>query len=96
MEIKIVNNSSIKDGKYLKDGYVLETVFSQSVYEDIPSARMYLYNINENTKTEIAPKLPKYVFGEVYNVSINTDYIYFVTASQKDNNIYDACIVRYN
>lgn len=96
MEINIVKNSSINNGKYLKEGHILETVIGKSHYEDISTIRLFLYNVRENTKTEIAPKLLKYVLGEVTNVSKNSDYIYFVTASQKEDDIYDACIVRYN
>ena len=96
MEIRIVKNSSVENGKYLKNGYILETVMSNSHYEDIKKTRIFLYNIHENTKVEVAPKLDKYVFGDIFNVSTNSDYIYFVTASVKENDIYDACIVRYN
>ena len=96
MEIKIVKNSSVNNGKYLKAGYVLEEITGKSHYEDISTTRLFLYNINENTKTEIAPKLVKYVLGDVCNVSKNSDCIYFVTASVKEDDVYDACIVRYN
>lgn len=96
MEIKIVKNSSIENGKYLKNGFVLESIDFKSQYEDISMTRLFLYNIFDNTKIEIAPKLDKYVLGEIFNISNNSDFIYFITASVKDSDIYDACIMRYN
>lgn len=98
MDIKIVQNSRLLSGQYLKGDYVLETVQEESEYENIPKSRLFLYHVKDNIKEEIAPNLPKYHIGGIYNINKNSDYIYFLSIleDKKMDGKKEFLLVRYH
>lgn len=96
MDIKIIENFHEFTGEYLTGDYVLERVVCSSEYADIEGLKLYIYNINKNVRNEISPLLPKYNLGDIYNVVNSKEYVYFLTGSSGEEDLFDFCFMRYN
>lgn len=96
MNIRIVKNSSGINGEVLRNGKVLEKVSDQSEYENINSLKYYIYNLENNTKVEILPKVKKYDLGSITNLNLNSKYIYFFNCMNLLNGKTEINIIRYD
>ena len=77
MNMRIVKNSDGINGKVLGNGLFLEKEIRESEHENVKALKYYIYNLETNSKTEILPKVKKYDLGEVFNININSKYVYF-------------------
>lgn len=95
MEIKILQNTDWRYGQYLKGSFILEKSEYDSEFSSIKRIRYDLLDIETNERTELLPNIEKYNIGDIINVSINSDYIYFINLFKNDDND-TVTIIRYN
>lgn len=104
MEIKILQNADWRDGKYLKENLVLEKSEYESEFPYINRIKYDLFNLETNERVEILPNIEKYNIGDIINVSMYSEYLYFVNLYENngndtsDDNVINVSIsiIRYN
>lgn len=103
MEIKILQNTDWRYGKYLKENLVLEKSEYESEFPSINRIKYDLFNIAANERVEILPNIEKYNIGDIIDVSVSSDYLYFVNLYENDENSSNngdingnVSIIRYN
>lgn len=95
MEIKILKNAENKNGRYLKNKLILEKIKQDHEYKQIKSYKYMLTNLETNETEEILPNIDKYELGEINNVSLDSDYIYFSHIYNNNDQDYIE-IIRFN
>lgn len=86
MEIKLLQNIDWRYGEYLKENLVLEKSEYESEFPYINRIKYELYNVETNERVEILPNIEKYNIGDIVNVSMSSDYIYFVNLYENNKN----------
>lgn len=99
MDIKILRNVENSKGILINENLILEKVVTKSQYEGIDKVNLFLFDIVNQTNTEILPSIEKYSLGKIINVSVNSNNIYFINIfnEEKDNPAEkQISIIRYN
>jgi len=96
MNMRIVKNSDGINGKVLGNGLFLEKEIRESEHENVKALKYYIYNLETNSKTEILPKVKKYDLGEVFNININSKYVYFFSCMDLNYEKAEINVVRYD
>lgn len=86
MEIKLLQNIDWRYGEYLKENLVLEKSEYESEFPYINRIKYELFNIETNERVEILPNIEKYNIGDIVNVSMSSDYLYFVNLYENNKN----------
>ncbi len=87
MNIRIIKNAMPSLGKRFKGHYLLETAIIESDIEFFNKVKYYIYDIDTNTKEEIAAQINKYQAAIIHDMSIDSKNLYFTSCEQIDNKI---------
>ena len=97
MDIKILKNKDYQNGSLLNQNLLLETAESESRYDNIKKLVYNIYDFEKNIRYEILPRIEKHKLGEIINVSVASDFVYFFNVYEKENEEKQSIsIIRYN
>ncbi len=97
MDIKILKNKDYQNGSLLNQNLLLETAESESRYDNIKKLIYNIYDFEKNIRYEILPRIEKHKLGEIINVSVVSDFVYFFNVYEKENEEKQSIsIIRYN
>ena len=95
MDIRIVKNSQGLCSKSLYKGYVLQTKEVDSEYSNIKRVSYYLYDFEKNESVEIEPTIKKYNLINVKDIKFQSEFVYFTSIKENDNDNGDITIILY-
>lgn len=95
MNIHIVKNSHGLHEKTFNNGCVLQSVESDSEYENIKQVRYFLYDLEKNESVEIEPTVKKYNLITVKDIKFNSEYVYYTNISKGKDGADLVCIRLY-
>ena len=85
--LRIVKNAEGVKGKVLSNQCVLIKEETAELYNGYNVLKYYMYNLDKNIKTEVAPTVAKHNIIEIIDINTHSKYIYFSNFNTDGNNI---------
>lgn len=94
--IRIVKNAEGVNGVVLSNQCVLQIEETDDKLLGYNYQKIFMYNLENNTKTEVAPNIPKLNIVKITDINKAPDYIYFSNFTCEDNENIEIRIFRYS
>lgn len=94
--LRIVKNAEGVNGVVLSNNCVLLIERSEAKLDGYSYERYYMYNLEKNTRVEIAPNIPKLNIIKISDISKHPEFVYFSNFDLKDDGNVEIRIFRYS
>ncbi len=94
--LRIVKNAEGVNGVMLSNQCVLMIEDSEEKLLGFTYQRYYMYNLEKNTKIEIAPNIPKLNIIKITDINKHPKFIYFSNFDNRENGTVEIRIFRYS
>lgn len=94
--LRIVKNAEGVNGVMLSNQCVLMIEDSEAKIQGFTYQRYYMYNLEKNTKIEIAPNIPKLNIIKIHDINKHPQFIYFSNFDNREDGIVEIRIFRYS
>lgn len=94
--LRIVKNAEGVNGVMLNNHSMLMVEETEEQKDGYLFQKYYMYNIEKNTKIEIAPKIPKYNIIKISDIEKYPSYIYFSNYDIREDDTIEIRIFRYS
>lgn len=96
MNIKIIKNTQEFNGVLLNDNIVLETKHSKSQYNGVNAVKYFLFDLENNRREEVLPKIKKFNLIDIIDASWNSKFIYFTNCVPQNHGKMEVNIIKYD
>lgn len=96
MNLEVVSGMEDAEGVMLEKGIMLETVTKRSGFDGINQKKFFIYDIDENVKMEINPRIEKYDIFKIYDCVPESTYVYYTVYDDQYDGTYSINLVRYD
>ncbi|MBE5939827.1 MAG: hypothetical protein E7266_05455 [Lachnospiraceae bacterium] len=96
MNIQIIKNADKINTDIVIDNKIIVKETEPSEYENINLLRFYIYNLENNSKTEILPRLRKYDLGTAKSLQVNSKCLFFFNCIPLDDTRTEISVIKYD
>ena len=85
--LRIVKNAEGVNGVVLSNQCVLLIEETEEKFEDYTYQKYFMYNLETNTKVELAPNIPKLNIVKIKDINRFSEFVYFSNFHLDEENI---------